>query len=131
MAGFLRQAGAHMIYPHLKITVFKNLGSNAYGEASYGPGFGERCAPVRLRFQSATTTVRTDSAGSRGHAQEEVADVRVLVPIASKVAIDDMLEVTGTRLRVVAREPRYTVNGKLDHYELICDQKVAPDGHED
>lgn len=121
-----------MIYPHLPIVVFKNKGSNIYGEATYGPPqHGEKCAPVRLRFMAANTTVRTDSAGTRGHAEEEVAQVRILVLPTSKIRIDDKLHILDTPVRVIGREPRFSVSGKLDHYELLCDQKVTADANED
>ena len=114
-----------MIYPTVPITVVRLVSTNVYGEPVHQVVGKERCAPVRLRFSNASTTVRTDSAGTRGHAQEDVAEVRVLVVPRTKIQIEDCFVIAGKTVRVTGKEPRMTVGGKLDHYELTCDQKVA------
>ncbi|OAD82875.1 hypothetical protein ATN89_17485 [Comamonas thiooxydans] len=116
---------ASLLYTTMRIDVFKKLGVSAYSEPIYAERpVKERCAPVRLRFKSMATTVRTDSSGTRGHAEEEVAEIRILVPPLSVVRIDDVIGMLETKVRVIGREPRFNVRGILDHYELTCDQKV-------
>lgn len=106
--------------PTLIIDVYRKLGSDAYGQARWQKLAPERVAPVRLSFQLANTTVRTDSAGTKGHAQEPNAKVVLLALPTADIRLDDKLVVMGRPLRVIEVHPRFAVTGALDHYEIRC-----------
>lgn len=110
-----------MIYPTLPFKLWKRAGSNRYAEPVFAAMPDELCAPVRLSFSQTHTTVRTDSAASKGHAMEQVATVVILVKPGTQAGIDDKLEILGQPLRVIGWHPRFTVRGVLDHVELHCD----------
>lgn len=110
-----------MIYPTLHIEVWAKRGTDAYAQAKFVKLRGERVAPVRLSFQTDNTTVRTDSAGSKGHGQEFNAQVVVLAVPKTQIGIGDKLVILGHNLRVVEKHPRYTVSGVLDHFEVRCE----------
>ncbi len=107
-----------MIYPTLRIEVWQKVGSDAYAQARYARVSVERVCPVRLSFQTDNTTVRTDSAGTKGHAQEENAVVTILALPNTRISIGDKLLINGNHVRVIEKHPRYAVGGKLDHYEV-------------
>lgn len=109
-----------MIFPTLPIEVWLKQGSDRYGQANFVRLGSERVAPVRLSFQTTHTTVRTDSAGTKGHAQEPTAQVVLLALPTTRIAVESKLVVLGHVLRVMERHPRYTVTGVLDHIELHC-----------
>lgn len=110
-----------MIYPTLLVKVFTKVGDNAYAEPILRRQPDEKVCPVRLTFASDKTTVRTDSAGSKGHARENVAQVVVLATPQTRIRIESRIEILDRKLRVVESHPRFTVSGALDHYELRCD----------
>lgn len=110
-----------MIYPHLEVQVWKNRGHDLYGEPVFERIEDERCAPVKLILTATHTTVRTDSAGTKGHAQEITSNTVILVRPGSEIRIDDKLVIHDHPLRVIGRHPRYTVSGRLDHHELQCE----------
>lgn len=110
-----------MIYPYLAVHIWRRTSSNKYGEPVFSRLGDEKCCVVRLEFKTETSTVRTDSAGTKGHAREVVADVILLFPPNSKLELEDKIIINGKAVRVVNRHPRYTVGGKLDHFQIECD----------
>lgn len=109
-----------MIIPTLPATHYRLDGHDLYGKTRLRLIGPLKCAPVKLIFESTSTTVRTDSSGSIGHAQEEVANVVVLVLPTTKVEIGDVLAIGQNRVEVFKTHHRYTVFGKFDHIELHC-----------
>lgn len=94
---------------------------DAFGQPLKGKTTRERVAPVKLMFDSQHTTVRTDSAGSHGHASEGVANIVLLASPKSLIGINDILIVLGQRVHVVGKHPRMRVNGQHDHNEIHCE----------
>lgn len=109
-----------MIFPTLWIGCQTPLGSDVHGQPLLGQLKRERVAPVKLIFDSAHTTVRTDSSGSHGHAYEVTANVVLLALPSSIIAIGDILTVLGNSVQVIERHPRYRVDGVLDHLRIGC-----------
>ena len=104
--------------PNARCTVYPTLGSDIYGQELLDGGHEERCAVIKLTQSSQKTSVRTDSSASRGSAQEIHSDARILFTSASKIAVDDKVEVYGQSLRVVSVFPRYSLPGRLDHIQV-------------
>jgi hypothetical protein len=92
--------------------------TDVYGQPLPGRKVSEGCAVVRLQLNNIKTSVRTDSSASRGNAMELVTDALLLLSRNTVANIDDVIEIEGAKLRVISKHPRYSVNGKLDHYEI-------------
>lgn len=113
-----------MIIPTLKLQLLRKSGTDGYGQPTFENVGTEMVAPVRSNFGSTHTTVRTDSAGSKGHAQEDKADVVFLAVPWSKVAIGDKVIYLGNMLKVDFVHPRFDVTGRLDHKQVTCSALV-------
>ena len=109
-----------MIIPTLKISRQSTAETDLYGQPVLGPMVSEMVAPIKLIFKSAHTTVRSDSAASKGHAYEEVDNVIFLALPRSTVAVNDVVTVLGHKVRVDQTHPRFRVGGTLDHLEVHC-----------
>lgn len=109
-----------MIYPTLPLQVWAKDGSDLYGQPHFTRLADEKVCPVRLSFTSVTTTVRTDSAGTKGHAREPGATVVVLALPQTKIDLESKLVILGHPLRVLEVHPRFTVRGVLDHIQIHC-----------
>lgn len=83
-----------------------------------GAKISERCAIVKLINSVEKTTVRADSSASRGSSKEYLADAVLLMLASSKVQLGDVVTVAGANVQVIAKFPRYDVNGRLDHLEV-------------
>lgn len=107
-----------MIIPTLKIEHHKAAGHDLFGQAKIKRQADQMVCPVRLVFDQQHTTVRTDSAATHGSAMEMTATCVLLFKPGTRVTVDDMLVVMGNKLRVIEKHPRYTVGGKLDHWQV-------------
>lgn len=78
----------------------------------------ELVAVVKFNITAQHSTVRTDSSATHGRAQEERADVVLLFSPKTITKIGDRITMLGHDLRVSGMFPRFTVGGKLDHYQV-------------
>lgn len=92
------------------------------GNELYGADRPAVCAVVKLNSRSEKSTVRADSSGSRGAAQEVLADVVLLFKPNAAPQLDDRITVGDMRVTVTARMPRYLVTGGIDHYQVECEK---------
>lgn len=113
-----------MIFPTLRVQVWKLTGSDVYGQPRFFRLKDELASPVRMDFTTQHTTIRTDSGGSHGQAQENVATVVILVRPNTAIKADSKLVIGEHTLRVIRITERYAANGPLDHYEIHCEQWV-------
>lgn len=111
-----------MIIPTLAIQVQTVLSRDVYSQPKLSKAKTAWCAPVRLDFAQQTSTVRTDSSATHGHAMEPSHRVVILVQQNSPAAkLDSVLTIHGNKVKVVKVHPRYTVEGKFDHHQVECD----------
>lgn len=92
--------------------------TDLYGQPVPGLWTTEGCSVVRMIITNEKTSVRADSSASRGNAMELLADLKILMTTKTLVNIDDILELDGYQFRVLGREPRRDVLGRLDHIEV-------------
>lgn len=107
-----------MFRPNTKALLRRAGGRNVYGEQQVDAGQVVPCAVVHLNKKVQKTPVRADSSASRGNAEEFVSVSKILFPAKVQLAIGDVLEIHGVRLRATAVEPRLDVPGRLDHFEV-------------
>lgn len=108
-----------MFKPNIDCKVHRSSGqADVYGQPKPTTVVLERCAIINLNMKSLKTTVRADSSASRGAASEEVLDALLLMVKTTKTQIDDVVEVAGVKIRVTKKFPRYSLPGRLDHYEI-------------
>lgn len=96
---------------------------DVYGERSFVGPTDVPCAVVSLNLEVGKTSVRADSSGSRGRAEEEQGIARILFPTFLKLTEKDVIEIAGKTLEVIQVTPRWSVAGKLDHFE--CDLRQS------
>jgi hypothetical protein len=107
-----------MFIPNLDCWIRKVTGYNADGEEILAPKVLERCAIVRYRKELFHTTVRADSSATRGYADENRADIIVLLQPDTQGKIGDQLELQGMKVRIVSSFPRHNHAGVLEHNEV-------------
>lgn len=113
-----------MFTPNFQGTFQKVAGRNLDGEETYSDPVPLALSVVRLAAKSEKTSVRSDSSASRGQADQLTADAVILTKNEA-VAVDDIIEIMGQKLRVVGHHPRLTVFGQLDHYEIALEHVYA------
>ena len=109
-----------MFRPNLDCLVSKLSGRDVYGQTLTAKIHRERCSIVTFDIQNLKSSVRADSSASRGAAQEEVAQVVILLTKNTVARIDDTITVAGRTLKIASSEPRFDVNGQLDHHRITC-----------
>lgn len=102
-----------------KFTYVTKLGNDAFGQPKLSSAKQGKCAVLKMLITRQASTVRADSASTRGHAEELVSDLHILVPKTSVLKIDDVLTIDGVKFRVSGLRPRYDVIGRLDHIEVM------------
>ena len=107
-----------MFIPNIDCIIRKRGLPDLYGQIQAGAEHPERCALVKIRYESAPTTLRGDSGATRAHADEFVSSNRILLPAGTRAAIDDQIEVAGHKIRIKSMHPRLSVLGAVDHYEV-------------
>ena len=103
--------------PRIACVVTPTVGFDVYGKEQLGDAMSAKCTIISLSLKSGPTSVRTDSAASRGSGAEQVAEARLL--FAPDIAqMNSKVEVQGRTLRVIAIDPRHVMGGAHDHDEV-------------
>lgn len=76
---------------------------------------------VSIKDTSAPTSVRADSSGSRGAAEQHEAAAKVLIPPQFAIQRGDVLRIADMKVQITTIEPRRDIFGKLDHNEVDCE----------
>ena len=97
------------------------------GERTYLPvKLGVPCAVISLNLKIDKTSVRADSSGSRGRAEEDQGDAMLLFPASVEIQRNDIVACDGETLEAISIMPRRSVLGRLDHYEVIFRRAELP-----
>lgn len=99
-------------------TIQNKLKTDGYGEATFSNARPSKCMVVKLTRGKADSTVRTDSGGTRGHADELVADAKLLLSATEIIAPDDVIVVNGVSIIVMTIRFQYNALGKIDHLQI-------------
>jgi hypothetical protein len=96
----------------------KSKTSDVFGQPNYGKKEAMRFALVRFDTNTEDSTVRADSSATRGNIKEFHSTGRILTVVATLPKWGDLIIFDGKVFRIREVEPRYNVQGKLDHYEI-------------
>lgn len=114
-----------MFEPNLKGKLQKRTGRNIHGEPLLSAAIDCSFAIVNLEVKALKTSVRADSSGSRGSADEFTAEhLRILISKFTKFEINDIFSFDGMSYLVISKHPRRSVFGDIDHYQ--CDLEILP-----
>jgi hypothetical protein len=114
-----------MFEPNLIGAIKKRVGRDVHGQAVLGREISCPFAIVNLEVMAQKTSVRADSSGSRGSADELTADrLRILISKFVSVAIDDVFIFEGASYVITSKHTRRSVMGDVDHYQ--CDLEILP-----
>ncbi len=92
--------------------------TDVYGKPIPGARHKERCAIVAIIESDEKTSVRSDSSATRGNAREILYDAVILFGPRTKAKMHDIVQVNGYKMEVMTVQPRYDIDGKLDHYQF-------------
>lgn len=109
-----------MFSPNLSGFMQSSVGYDVNAEKKYGAQRECPYATVSMKIDVQKTSVRADSSASRGSA-DEIATTRtkILVPTyVNPVFGDRFVSAEGHRFSIQSVHPRYSVGGRLDHYEI-------------
>lgn len=107
-----------MYIPKNRCVITKAVGTNVFGQEQPGATVKERCAIVAIISNDKKTSVRSDSSASRGNANELLYDAVILVGPRSRAEMHDVMTVNGFKMKIMTVQPRYNIDGVLDHYQL-------------
>jgi hypothetical protein len=108
-----------MFIPNGTCYIRRKLNSfTKYGEPAYGNKTSIPFAQVRFDAMTEDSTVRADSSATRGNIKEFHASGRLLVPASVAPSWGDLFIVHGKVFQAKQVEPRYSVLGVLDHYQV-------------
>ena len=105
--------------PKTPCKIYRKGVTNIYGEQTLSLPTATKCAVVKLMRGKQDSTVRTDSGATRGHADELIAEAKLLFAVSDDVKPGDVLEVNGVRVIADRVAFQYTVGGKLDHLQVV------------
>tara|TARA_B100000749_G_scaffold148090_1_gene113659 strand:+ start:648 stop:1013 length:366 start_codon:yes stop_codon:yes gene_type:complete len=89
------------------------------------------CAVVSYDLSVQKSSVRADSSGSRGRAEQLEGVARFLFRRTQKIKTGDIITKDGFTLEVIEVFPRRDVSGRLDHLEVDMKKTEPVDGDED
>ncbi len=100
--------------------MFRLIGKDVHGDKKYdttGLNFG--WAPVYLRDSTQDSSVRADSSASRGRADENVVDKRIIMEKWQTPQLGDRITLDGGKPMEIKRvHERMDIVGRLHHWEL-------------
>ena len=92
--------------------------TDVYGQPLAATRVREQCAIVTLKVTNKPTSIRSEKSATRGAAREPITDSMILLTAKTAAKIDDLIDLGGFTFRVLSMNPRYTLSGTLDHYEV-------------
>lgn len=107
-----------MFRPNQRARYLARIGRDRHAREVYAEPVEIGVGIVSLGSAIQKTTVRSDSSGSRGAAEETATTGVFLVASTVTARRDDMIEFMGESYRILRAEPRFTSWGKLDHFEI-------------
>lgn len=115
-----------MFIPNTKCDLHRRSTSrDNFGRFNYHPKVKAPCAVIFLDVTIQKSSVRADTSGSRGQAEQFQGDAMLLFPKNLAITEGDVTFIDNRWLEVIEVEPRRNVLGKLDHLQVVL-RKVEP-----
>ncbi|HFP9309441.1 TPA: hypothetical protein ACJI3N_005358 [Raoultella planticola] len=99
-------------------SVYRKGNVDMYGAAEYQFLRRVDVGVVAFIESMEKSTVRADSSASRGKAEQAEFDAVLIVPLESKILMEDLLVMEGKKLRVESIHRRWGLHGRPGHLEL-------------
>lgn len=93
-------------------------GFDIYGTRQWSLPKVTPCAVITFDLATTKSSVRVDSSGTRGRADQLQGIARFLFPHTVALLRGDIVEKDGFWLKLVEIFPRYAVDGRMDHFEV-------------
>lgn len=108
-----------MFRPNITVDLHRRQDQmDIYGNQGYEPAVKVRCAIVSLDATVLKSSVRADSSASRGRAEEETVEAKLLFLPGEQIKQGDLVIVDGEQIEVITVEKRRNTSGKIDHLEV-------------
>ena len=107
-----------MLRAHTPCTVTPTGNFDVYGQEQPGIPYASKCAVVKIQSRDEPSSVRTDSSGSRGYADETKIQARLLFYPDTPLKRGDKVELLGMTIRIIEIMPRIDIHGRLDHLQV-------------
>lgn len=96
----------------------KNPKRDIHGRESFVAPVPLPCSIVKLAENVEESSVRADSTASRGSAEQEVLQAKILIPLHIAVKKGDVIKVLGRNVEIASIQPRNDVFGRPHHQEI-------------
>lgn len=108
-----------MFLPNTRADLYRrSTESNNFGKHEYSTRKSVPCSVIYLNVASKKSSVRADTSGSRGQADQMEGDARFCFPLYVALQIGDAVFKDDTWLEIIEIEPRRNVLGQLDHNQV-------------
>jgi hypothetical protein len=89
-----------------------------HGKESFAGPVPIPCSIVQLADRVEESSVRADSTATRGAAEQEVLQAKILVPAHTVIKKGDVLQLQDRSVEVMSVHQRLNTRGVLDHLEI-------------
>ena len=110
---------------------YAETGFDIYGRQVFSAPETVRCAVVSFDLAVQKSSVRADSSGSRGRAEQLEGVARFLFRPNVPIKTGDVVTKGNFVMSVIEVHPRYSVAGELDHNEVDMKKTEPTDGVKD
>lgn len=115
-----------MFFPNTRCDLYRRSTSkDNFGRFQYNPKVSTPCAVIFLDVTIQKSSVRADTSGSRGQAEQFQGDAMLLFPKHIRLTEGDVTFIDSKWLEIIEVEPRRNVMGRVDHLQVVL-RKVEP-----
>lgn len=105
-----------MFIPNTTCDLYSKLTTtNNFGRHGFAPKRTVKCSVIFLDITVQKSSVRADTSGSRGQADQTQGDARLLFPKVLTLKLGDVIFKDGHWLEVIEYNPMRDVLGHIDH----------------
>lgn len=109
-----------MFIPNLIGKLAKRTGYDVYGRSVTSDPVMCRFSDISLALLSQSTALGANSSGSQGSSKETISNqAKILVSPNTEISIGDIFSFNDDAFEVIGIQPRHSVMGRLDHYEIF------------
>lgn len=115
-----------MFIPNTTCDYYAKLpATDNFGRHTFAPKVVLRCSFISIADPVQKSSVRADTSGSRGQAEQAQGDARYLFPASTALKLGDVIYKDGVWLEVIQFTPMRNVLGQLDHNQVDFRKREA------